>query len=521
LNFRFAITCIILIFNLFFCFSSVKAELPIRLEKYIYYVVDEGLAKANIDKLKEIWERASKAGYTKVVLKDSRFNRLSLQSPEYFQNVKRVKKIAKALNLEIIPVVFPIGYSNDLLCDHPDLAECLPVRNAPYIVKSGIAHLIQSAYPEIEGGDQIKIRKDLKVIPFRQYHLFLRIKTKDYKGSPFVWILAGDDFKRSLNAVDPSVEQTQDWKEYHFIFNSLNYSRIRLILNSGWRIWGGTLWWGNVHLEEVGFINLIRRGGAPLEIRSDDGRLLKEGKDFEPLHDLGLNDPSVHFAYHVPPVLKVNLPDGARLKVSYYHAITNIPGQIMICPTEKKTVELLKKVFKEVNTLWQAKSYFMDFDEIRILGWDQPWGSRQITAGQILAHSLKTCTGIIRESCPECTIYVWNDMFDPFHNAIKDNYYLVKDDLRGSWEGLDKNVVVSNWNSHDPGDSLKFFAENGNRQIIAGYYDEFPGKLDLWLKQLKENHQSVIGIMYTTWENKYGDLEGFSKAVDGWLHAHN
>src|ERR1051326_6353865 len=29
---------------------------------------------------------------------------------------------------------------------------------------------------------------------------------------------------------------------------------------------------------------------------------------------------------------------------------------------------------------------------------------------------------------------VWSGMFDPFHNAVKD-YYLVRDDLTGSWEG--------------------------------------------------------------------------------------
>ena len=37
------------------------------------------------------------------------------------------------------------------------------------------------------------------------------------------------------------------------------------------------------------------------------------------------------------------------------------------------------------------------------------------------------------------TIYVWNDMFDPFHNAVND-YYLVRGDLKGSWEGLPKDV---------------------------------------------------------------------------------
>ena len=56
---------------------------------------------------------------------------------------------------------------------------------------------------------------------------------------------------------------------------------------------------------------------------------------------------------------------------------------------------------------------------------------------------------------------VWNDMFDPFHNAVKGPYYLVNGPWSGSWEGLSKDVLVMNWNHGKRDQSLKFFADRG------------------------------------------------------------
>src|ERR1700722_12149436 len=70
---------------------------------------------ANIDKLEALWTRASKAGYTRVMLADSKFGHLSDVPDHYFKNCARVKQIAERLHLQIVPAVFPIGYSNDLL----------------------------------------------------------------------------------------------------------------------------------------------------------------------------------------------------------------------------------------------------------------------------------------------------------------------------------------------------------------------------------------------------------------------
>ena len=95
----------------------------------------------NIDELEALFHRAARAGYTHVLLADSKFARLGDMDARYFRNVERVKKIAAELNLEIIPALFSIGHSNDLLWHDPNLIEALPVRDALFVVHGGRARV--------------------------------------------------------------------------------------------------------------------------------------------------------------------------------------------------------------------------------------------------------------------------------------------------------------------------------------------------------------------------------------------
>jgi hypothetical protein len=81
---------------------------------------------------------------------------------------------------------------------------------------------------------------------------------------------------------------------------------------------------------------------------------------------------------------------------------------------------------------------------------------------------VKRCADLLKPH----RVYAWNDMFDPYHNAVKGPYYLVNGDLTGSWEGLGNDVVIMNWNEGQRDKSLKFFAGRSHKQVIATYYDD-------------------------------------------------
>src|SRR5215218_670847 len=107
-------------------------------ELWLYYPVNLQVGE-NVDKLEPIWRRAKQAGYTHVMLADSKSAKLGDVPEHYFKNVERVKQIAKQLDLKLVPAVFSVGYSNDLLWHDPNLAEGLPVKDALFVVNGGAA----------------------------------------------------------------------------------------------------------------------------------------------------------------------------------------------------------------------------------------------------------------------------------------------------------------------------------------------------------------------------------------------
>ena len=261
-------------------------------------------------------------------------------------------------------------------------------------------------------GKQSRLIQKLKVQPYRQYHMTVRIKTQDFKGQPepFVKIISaaaapGLDYKlpdhapEGLNFVDITLPETQDWKKYDIGFNSLENDAINIYVGT-WKGKSGTIQFDQPTIEEVGLVNLIRRPGAPLVIKTEAGKELKEGVDFAKLEDpkMGYVDPykGDYDIYHQPPAIKLlpaaGLADGTRLRVSYYHAIIVHDTQAMLCTSEPKSIELLAEQARKVHELWGAKSYIMGIDEVRIFNQCGACRARGLDAGGLMAATARTCT---------------------------------------------------------------------------------------------------------------------------------
>jgi len=512
-------------------------------ELWFYYSTNLQNAE-NLPPLEAVFRRAAAAGYTQVYLTDAKFGRLGTLPQIYFKNAERVKELASELHLEIVPGIFPVGYAEGLLYNDPNLVEALPVRDALFVVDKGEAHPVTDPpvhFPEggfrdlkqwdwhdpvvrledgaahVSGAQGVNARvvKSLTIAPFHQYHVSFRIKTLNYIAKPLVQVLS-PDARDSLNEADLNVKPTQDWTTYHVVFNSLEQTKVMISFRAGYTGSAGEMWWDQPSIEEAGLLNIVRRESAPLIVRTEIGMTLTEGKDFEPVFDPKMGRvpwPGAYEVWHEPPVLKTALPDGTRLRVSFEQAITTDRGKVAICLSDPKTIELLRDQAKRVNALFQAKRYFMEHDEIRVMGWDDADAARHLDSGALLADNIHTCTQIMKKISPHATLYVWSDMFDPNHNA-HDHYYLVKGNLAGSWEGLDPTVAIANWNSRQAEKSLPWFANRGHHQLLAGYYDAPPEHILDWLKSAR-GVGNVDAVMYTTWKNNYVDLERFAEIVKG------
>ena len=508
-------------------------------ERWVYLPANHQVEE-EADRVIRLLERAKSAGYDHALLADSKFSRLGTLPGRYFANLARVKETASRLGIALVPAVFPVGYSNDMLFHDPNLAEGLPVRDARFVVREGKAVIEADPEVHLNGGSMenrrawtfsdeslksidgvmhsppsdanARLHQKLKVSPFRQYHVSIRIRSKGLTGGiPEIKALGADG--RSLQWTSIKVPPDQDWTRCDVTFNSLENREIGLYFG----IWGGhqgDVWWDDAMIAECGPVNLLRRPGAPLSIRTEDGKPLKEGIDFEPPADSLLGNkpwPGEYTAWHEPPEIRTHgLADGTRLRVSYFHANIIHDGQVCACVGEPALQRLLEDQARRVHDALQPDSFLMSHDEWRVIGWDEVCANR--SPGRIAADNLRFCTDLLRKTAPSSRILVWSDMFDPHHNAVK-LYYLANGSFEGSWDGLDRSVTVMNWNFGKRDESLGFFSARGNHQIIAGFYDEPLENVGFWLDSAK-NIPHIDGFMYTTWKQDYSKLEEVSKLLD-------
>jgi len=563
--------CVILSgISLFLLSASAPAA---ELEHRWVYLATNLLVDKNVDEGIRIADRAAKAGYNGVVLTDSKFMRWDSLPQHYVANVRRLREALRVRKLACIACVCPIGYSNDLLARDPNLAEGLPVVDAPFVARGGklvpdddSIHVANGGFEQsrnnmpqgwafvdqpgkisvidtnvhYEGRASLRMSdigkhdpasghgracQTLAVKPFHYYHVSVMVKTRDFEsaGDVQIAVLAAHD--AALNYFKPRVEKTQDWKRIDITFNSLEASQVNLYLGI-WGGRGGTIWWDDLRVEPAGLVNVVRRAGAPLKVASADGsQVYAEGRDFQNASDskLGMVPWAGGFSvWHEPPL--PTLPSGSRiregqkLKLSYYHTALIYDEQVACCMAEPKVDEILAWHVAQVHKHLQPDGYFLQHDEIRVQGWDESCRMSHLSPGQLLAENVQKCVSLVRREDPGRPIYAWSDMFDPHHNARKSGgYYLVKGDgpWYGSWKGLDKDVTIVNWNSQ-PAErmaSLRHFAELGNRQILAGYYDGPVDAIRPWLRDGRKV-DGVVGVMYTTWAHRYDDLEAFARRLE-------
>ena len=564
--------------------QETAARMPVR----FVYIQTNHLVDKNVAEAIGVLQRAAKQGYNGVVIADSKFMRWDSQPQRYIDNARKVRDACRDLKMTYNPCVFPIGYSNDLLARDPNLAEGLPVVDAPFVVRGGklvpapdpiaIANggfekhgekgwdgwqfvdqpgKISFADVEVkcEGAASLRMQdigkndprnghgrahQKLKVRPFANYHVSAMVKTQDFESASEARIAiigavvaAGAEKDKqgaardvSLNYLNTGIRKTQDWKRVDATFNSLEFSEVNLYFGV-WGGKGGTIWWDDARIEPAGLVNVLRRDGTPVRVASEDGKTVyAEGKDFEKIVDpkLGVDLwPGGYSAWHEAPAPAV-LPGGAfkegqRVLISYYHPALIYDGAVMCCLAEPKVAEILSWQAAQVRKNLEPDGYFMSHDEIRAQGWDESCARSKKTPGQLLAGNVKRCVEILRQTDPGKPAYVWSDMFDPNHNARKTGrYYLVKGDgpWQGSWEGLPKDVIVANWNSqeNERAAALKHFESLGIRQFLAGYYDADPKRITPWLADAA-GIKGMEGVMYTTWERNYSDLEAFAAVCWG------
>jgi hypothetical protein len=528
---------------------------------YRWVYVSRSLRRnSDVADIKGIVKTASEHGLNGMVL-SAGLDRLDKQPQDYFEKLEQIKQTCNQYNIEIIPIIFSVGYGGSILTYDRNLAAGIPVKDALYIVEGNKANLVAEPDVKIANGGfeeydgnrftgyrfhdkpgevsfvdksifksgkaslrfenfgkyehgHARVMQEVKVRPNRCYRLSCWVKTEQLepRGSFRITVLSADG--RNLAPIDPAVPSTTGWRQVVMGFNSLDYDTTRVYIG----VWGGKsgrFWIDDIQIEEVGLLNVLRRPGTPVTVKSEKtGTIYTEGKDFAEI-----TDPRLNFRFdHESPVIRIlpsgRIKNGERLRVSYYHGIAINRGQVSACMSEPKVYEIWKKQVALLHEHLAPDKYLLSMDEIRAGGSCLACKKRNITMARILGDCITKQVEIIRSVNPNSEVLIWSDMLDPNHNA-HDNYYLVEGDFTNSWKYVPKDMIILCWYYNKRNESLKFFSSLGFRTFAGAYYDgdtlENPTG---WLEAL-ERTPNACGIMYTTWRNKYDLLASFGDLVGG------
>ena len=544
---------------LIFLAGLLSSLCPAKDYSYRWVYVSRSLRADNdVADIKGIVETGSAHGLNGMVL-SAGLDMLDKQPADYLARLEQVKGICKDNNIEIIPIIFSAGYGGAILSYDKNLAAGIPVTDAVFLVEGERAHLVPDESANIVNGgfeefngDQMagyrfhdrpgevsfadkqvfnggkaslrfedfgkyeyghaRVMQEIKVRPHRCYRITCNVKTDALEpgGSFQIQVLTADG--RSLAPWDPRVPGTSDWRKVVMGFNSLEYDTVRIYLGA-WGGKSGRFWVDDLSVEEVGLLNVLRRDGTPVTLKSEQtGATYEEGRDFA-----AISDPSLNFRFdHDGPSIKIlpggRIKDGERLMVSYYHGMGVNSGQVTVCMSEPKVYEIWARQAELIQRHLAPKKWLLSMDEVRAGGGCTACKERGMTMGQILGDSLTRQVRLIRNVNPEAEVLTWSDMLDPNHNAHGD-YYLVDGDFAGSWNYVPKDLVIVCWYYDKRNESLKFFSSLGFKTLAGAYYDG--DTLDNpkgWLETL-DRTQGALGIMYTTWQNKYDLLGPFGDLV--------
>ena len=464
-----------------------------------------------------------------------------------------VKRICGAAGVEIIPILWSVGYGGY----DPAYAAALPCTNVPFVVRGGSAAFSvgssgefatpgfdnQPSSPNVPPGwywidgpgtvsfidtdvkasGRASLRMEnyggsayghgracnlLKIGSSGRYRVSCKIKTDGVEPAGGLLLQVYTKDGRNVVVARPDLAPTQDWTRVECSFDVTGEGEF--LVYAG--IWGGTagrFWLDDFAVELAGCLPPLVREGLPFAVRdARTGAGLRAGVDYE-VPPLSAWDEE----WNSFRVLSGGAAgEGAELVVDYWTAAVVADSQRPCCMSAPALYEYFRTSAAAVKEALDPRKWFLSMDEIRAGGTCPLCRARGLDMAHQLGECLSRQREIIKAVRPDAQIYVWSDMLDPAHNA-HDNYYSCGSTFEGSWQFAPKDLVISCWYGEIRDVSMPFFAERGFRTQAAAYYDadDLEG-CRAWLETCSRT-SGCTGIMYTTWSDKYGLLAPFGELL--------
>ncbi|RUM65712.1 MAG: hypothetical protein DSZ06_04580 [Sulfurospirillum sp.] len=512
-------------------------------KRFVYF--DKSLSDdENFELIKRVILDAARLGFNGIVVEQEYiFTRLSHDNP-IINKVKsymgQIEKLAHKNGLDLVAMHFRGNVANEVVHDSDegnpfyqkgkfDFSEANKATTI-YEVNGSVALPLvpiqtktspDSVFGNLYSFDHIKLDTEYKIT--------VDITTKDFKDKEIkVSVLDGDyndDNGKVIFGVNKYFENIPSSKvhgKYSVYFNSLDHSqrdgKIKVYVQDSK---GVTI--HSVSVQEVGYtpkVHVIREDTTPI-VSDLNGTIYKDVDDYI------LHEDSIE-------LISDKIKSNKRLKVIWYPQVnTSLPSEQKafsdICADEDMYYKILLDQVKRINEGFNnnVDAYAVDDDEWRTAGWDEKCielyakelnstKNENFTGGDYIGISTKRLVEKISldQNRSDLEFYLMSDMFDPNFNG-RDPYMGVKGNALGAYKYLPKDqVIMFNWfpNPKEPGlenkteadflASAKHFADNGIRQIIAGYHDDMrnlDSNIAFYKKSDKKTQESIVGFMYLIW----------------------
>ncbi len=514
-----------------------------------------GRNRQDVDQIKSLIRTAADRGLNGMVLSSFDLDGITRWREEDFALLKEIADLCREEGIELIPTGFSVGYGGGALGHDINFAAALPVSislkaaGGRAVPVAGENLLVNGDLEQRENGrfaayafhDQPgevsfpdtavassgrtsirfenltanehghgRIMQTIAVEPGRAYRFTLKIRTQDLEpvsGLQAV-VLCKD---RTVANVSPRLEPTQDWTDVTVDFITVDETEVNVYAG----IWGGKagrFWVDDLQVRQYGSpADIVRREGTPLELSSQDRAVtFVEGADFERIENRRDLD-----AVALTPGTSIR--EGERLMLACYKMpfVGHSWGrQISLCMSNPALYDYWEAQARRLHEVLGYKKFLLSMDEIRNGGGCLSCRSRDISMAEILGDCITKQRAIFKSIDPEIEVLIWSDMLDPNHNA-HDNYYRVVGDFTGSWNYVPRDLIIVCWWNEMKEKSLAFFSGQGFRTMGACFYDaDDLTNSRQWLELLRAT-PNAAGIMFTSWQRKYGLLGPFGDLVSG------
>ena len=466
-----------------------------------------------------------------------------------------VKRICDAAGVEIIPIIWSVGYGGW----DPNYAAALPCTNVPFTVKGGKAVFsgggvgefanpgfddppkkpnvapgwawtdkpgtVSFVDTDVKASGSASLRMEnygdnphghgrachlLKIGSTGRYRVSCKIKTDGVEPAGGLLLQVYTKDGQNIAARHPKLASTQDWTNVECTFDAAGRSEFRVYAG----IWGGKagrFWLDDFKVEDMGCSPPLLREGLPFTVRdAKTGAELRAGVDYELPPQSVWNKKWDSFR-----ILRADAPEtreGTELVADYWTAAVVASSQRPCCMSAPALYDYYRTSAAAVKEALNPRKWFLSMDEIRAGGTCPLCLARGLDMAHQLGECLTRQREIIKSVRPDAQIYVWSDMIDPAHNA-HDNYFACRGTFEDAWKLVPKDFVISCWHGKKHDVSMPFFAERGFRTQAAAYYDadDLEG-CRAWLETCRRT-PGCTGIMYTTWSNKYKLLAPFGELI--------